>query len=118
MFSPVRGVISLAKDSDGNMWAGTLKQGVYLLSSSGDILHTYDASDGISGNCVYAIECAHNKSVWLATNRGLTQFTSDSGFVSYFKSDGLQSNQYFVQSSITTKDGNVFFGGIEGVDFF
>jgi ligand-binding sensor domain-containing protein len=60
-------------DYEGNVWAGTLGDGIYLLASEAWIRYT--AKDGLSGKNITAI-CAtpHEETYYIGTNDGLFAF--------------------------------------------
>ncbi len=112
-------IFCFKRDSRGNYWTGTLKSGAFCYNNKGELLFSLNTDNGLSNNTVYAIETSDEGAVWLATNNGLNEFSySDSTIFSYYESDGLQSNQYFMQASLKTRNGQIFFGGTEGIDYF
>ena len=57
--------------------------------------------------------------LWLSTNNGISKFNPKlNDFRNYKIEDGLQSNQFFWGAAHSTKDGEFFFGGINGLNSF
>ncbi|OGU36783.1 MAG: hypothetical protein A2068_09545 [Ignavibacteria bacterium GWB2_35_6b] len=79
----------------------------------------YTEKDGLPNNVVYGILGDKNGNIWLSTNNGISKFNPEQEiFRNYDISDGLQSNQFFWGAFHETRDGELFFGGINGLNSF
>lgn len=68
---------------------------------------------------VYGILQDGESNYWLSTNNGLICYNDRSNsWREYTKSDGIQSNQFNHYSACKTKDGKMYFGGINGITSF
>jgi ligand-binding sensor domain-containing protein len=57
--------------------------------------------------------------IWLSTNNGLSKFNPETlEFRNYSITDGLQSNQFSWGAFSKTRNGESFFGGINGLNSF
>ena len=57
--------------------------------------------------------------LWISTNGGLARLDPDTGAVrSYDVSDGLQSNEFNTGAYYKNPEGEMFFGGINGLKAF
>ncbi|HSH20556.1 MAG TPA: hybrid sensor histidine kinase/response regulator transcription factor, partial [Draconibacterium sp.] len=57
--------------------------------------------------------------LWLSTNKGLSRFRPNDGtFQNYTVNDGLQSNEFNTGAYFRSKTGELFFGGINGLNYF
>ena len=55
----------------------------------------------------------------MSTNGGISKLSLEDGtFMNFTISDGLQSNEFNGRSSFKSKDGKLFFGGINGFNVF
>ena len=55
----------------------------------------------------------------MSTNKGLSRFDPQTEtFRNYDVSDGLQSNEFNANACLVGKDGEIFFGGIDGFNTF
>jgi len=112
-------LICFSKDILGNFYLGTEREGVIVYDSNFEKVREYNMDNGLSDNNVQSIVCYNENEIWVATSNGLNKINSASNKIYiYNKDDGLQSNQYFVQSELLTRNGTVCFGGIMGVDMF
>ncbi len=115
-------VISLCEDDNGNIWAGTYGSGVsrITISEKGQVTFTnYNQVNGLCNNVVYALQKDGSGKLWLSTDNGLSRFDPDTRqFKNFYVSDGLQSNQFYWTASCAGSDGRLYFGGMEGLNYF
>lgn len=112
-------VISLIEDHRGNLWAGTYGGGINKISIRDEEVEIsqYDTRSGLSNNIVFGIEEGEDHSLWLSTDYGLSRFNpATESCRNFYISDGLLNNQYYWSASFKSKDGKLFFGGMNGVD--
>ncbi len=102
----------------GNFWVGDYFFGMLLINSNGDILKRYNTSNGLPSNSVFAILQDAKGILWLSTDNGLCRFDPVNGqFQWYNKKNGLQGLR-FNGSNFKTLDGEIYFGGTNGVNGF
>ncbi len=115
-------IISLCEDSQGDIWAGTYGSGVSRIhvSTNGNLtFKNFNQNDGLCNNVIYAIQKDRNNNLWLSTDNGLSRLDLRSGqFRNFYASDGLQSNQFYWTASCSGEDGRLYFGGMEGLNYF
>lgn len=112
------GVRCLAKDSKGNVWIGT-DAGLSKLDPKTDNFTNYTVENGLANNLIYGILIDKEDNLWISTNGGLSRLdTKTNKFINYTVMDGLQSNEFNGRSYFESKDGEMFFGGINGVTAF
>lgn len=103
------------------LWVGLAGQGLCRLDISKHQFHNLNIRHGLADDVIYGIlpdeESPGN--LWLSTNRGLTRFTPSSGqFQYYFKSDGLQDDEFNTHAAAKGADGTLLFGGVNGLTIF
>lgn len=115
-------VISLYEDSEGNVWVGTYSDGVSCIqkTKSGEWQFTnYNTDKGLCNNVVYGILEDQNGSIWMSTDHGLSRFDKESKtFFNYYREDGLLSNQFYWSAACRSKEGYLYFGNINGLNYF
>ncbi len=75
----------------------------------------YSKKDGLPADIVYSALVSHDH-LWLATHSGLCQFYPDKmKVVTYYKEQGLPFNEFNRWSYLKTSDGQLFFGGLNGI---
>ncbi len=69
--NPLKEVISIAEDMYGNIWMGTIIDGLYCYEADGTIT-TYRVEKGnMYANCITDISCRQGKDIYVATSDGL-----------------------------------------------
>lgn len=111
-------IYSLYESSKNEIWIGT-REGLNKFIPEKNSFISYNISDGLPGNMVFAIHEDNNATLWLSTNRGLCNFNPVTlQTTNYYQSDGLQSNEFNRNASYKAKNGELFFGGVDGLSFF
>ncbi|MGD2179062.1 MAG: GAF domain-containing protein, partial [Anaerolineae bacterium] len=73
----------------------------------------------LPNNVVYGILPDGAGHLWLSTNQGLARFDpATETFQSYTSADGLQSNEFNYGAQFRAPDGELFFGGVNGINAF
>jgi signal transduction histidine kinase/ligand-binding sensor domain-containing protein/DNA-binding response OmpR family regulator len=115
-------IISLHQDQSGSIWLGTFGDGlVKVRINEGKVMgfESFNQSQGLCNNTVYSIEEDEEGALWLTTDNGLSRFhPAEKQFRNYFKSDGLADNQFYWSASCKDTQGNLYFGGVNGLTFF
>lgn len=117
-------VISAYQDTDDNLWFGTYGGGLNELpktqqnSPSPEFIH-FTVKNGLPSNIIYTIQSDKKGNIWLSTDNGLSVFNPlKKTFRNYDASDGLQGNQFYWGASFKGKNGELFFGGTDGLSAF
>ena len=106
------------EDTKGHFWIATTR-GLYSFDKITKKTRKFDEQNGLANNVVYAILEDQNYNLWLSTNKGISKFNIETKtFDNFDVNDGLQDNEYNTYSFHKSKDGELFFGGIKGVDVF
>ena len=112
-------IISMTKDDKGNLWIGTYGGGLNKFDIKNNRFTRYDVKTGLSNNIIYGIVYDKKENIWLSTADGLNKLNLSTGEIKqYYEVDGLQSNQFYWGAAHIAYDGEIFFGGINGLNFF
>ncbi|PWH15105.1 MAG: hypothetical protein DDG60_06640 [Anaerolineae bacterium] len=105
-------------EANGLLWSGTAA-GLCRLEIASGQWQNYNSRRGLASNTVVGIQPDGTGGLWVSTTQGLSRFDAVLGtFRNYDVRDGLQGNQFNIASTARTPDGEVFFGGPNGVNFF
>ena len=114
-------ILSLHVDRQGMLWIGT-QRGLNKRVTTPDALDAfrrYGIADGLPNEVVYGILEDDDGHLWLSTNQGLSHFDPVAeSFRNYDVSDGLQSQEFNQQAYYKNRRGELFFGGINGLNAF
>ncbi len=107
----------LFTDSKGRLWVG--QAGLYLFDEAKNKFSLATTVGGLATEYIKGITEDKQGILWISTSNGLTQF--DPGKRTYKKyntSDGLQGLEFEANAYLKTKDGQMFFGGVNGFNSF
>ena len=108
----------IQEDSKGNIWIATNKGLNKLDKSTGRFTRYYEDS-GLANSYVYSVLLDDDDNPWVSTNYGLSKYDNKTGkFINFNVNDGLQGNEFNFNSQCKSKDGEMFFGGINGINSF
>ena len=112
-------VLSLLEDSRGNIWAGTLGGGLGLFDKKTNQFSRLTEKDGLQNNAVYKVLEDQNGRIWVSTNRGISSIDAATKKISnYNYHNGVQHSNFVLGSGLRLQDGELFFGGLEGFNYF
>lgn len=111
-------IYSLYEDTQGMIWLGT-SDGLSSFNPITNITVTYTTNDGLPNNVICAIQGDDEDKLWVSTNYGISHFTPEKrSFTNYYSTDGLQGNEFSKNSTVRDNNGQIFFGGLNGITYF
>ncbi|MFN8257248.1 MAG: two-component regulator propeller domain-containing protein [Bacteroidales bacterium] len=109
---------AINEDKNGNIWVGT-KYGLNLFNSKTNTFKTFTEKNGLPSNVINAILTDDKNNIWLSTNNGICCFNTEMySATNFYFADGLQNNEFIRNSAFKDKDGNLYFGGVDGFNTF
>lgn len=112
-------VISICEDHEETLWIGTAGGGLNRFDRASGTFTFFTTRDGLPNNVIYGIQEDADGFLWLSTNKGLSQFDPrNNTFRNFNTLDGLQSLEFNYSSSHKGRSGEMFFGGINGLNTF
>jgi len=112
-------VMSLHEDQHQNLWIGTRGGGLNRLDSSRQNFSTLNLGSENIDITVAGIEEDDHGFLWLSTTDGIIKADPETGFLNrYTTRDGLQSNEFYYNSSLHDSRGYMYFGGPNGFNRF
>ena len=113
-YNPVNCIYS----DSSKYWIAT-SNGLYSVNIKTKETRLFTEKDGLPNSHIYAILPDDVNRIWMSTNNGITCYDPQSGkFQNFDISDGLQSNEFNTGAYYKASDGTLFFGGINGVNYF
>lgn len=110
---------SIYEDTKGRIWIGTFGGGLNLYHPESDSFTYYLEKDGLPNGVVYGILEDPKGNLWMSTNFGISRFNPETKiFRNFDEGDGLQSNEFNSSAYTKGKDGEFYFGGINGLTVF
>ena len=114
-------LINIMKDQNGNFWLSSNVNGLIKMNIQNGkaFFKKYDKTQGSPSNSIYGVVEDEKGDIWLSSKQGLAKFIPKTEqFINFYASDGLQSNTFIWDSYFQSEDGEIFFGGINGVNAF
>jgi signal transduction histidine kinase/ligand-binding sensor domain-containing protein/CheY-like chemotaxis protein len=115
---------AIFEDRQGNFWIGTQGGGLNFWAEADrtagrDVFRRYSREDGLPSEVIYGMLEDASGDLWMSTNRGLARLDPASGVIkSYDVHDGLQSYDFTFGAQLLSRDGTMFFGGVNGFNAF
>ncbi|MDB5119278.1 MAG: response regulator [Sphingobacteriales bacterium] len=111
-------VTSIFEDASGKLWIGTYS-GLNLFDPQTETFKKYTVANGLQGEAVFKILQDDQGYLWMSTNKGLSKFDTNKGvFKNFSISDGLQAEEFKPHSGFKSRNGALYFGGINGFNEF
>lgn len=105
-------------DVKGNLWIGTAS-GLNRFNPKNKTLKIITIKEGLSDNLIYGIEIDKRENVWVSTNRGINSINTKTFQIRNFDVfDGLQDFEFNFNSASQNEKGELFFGGVSGLNIF
>ena len=110
--------ISLSEDYLGNIWIGT-SSGLNIFHKPDSAFTYYSSNDGLPSNIIYDIIEDDKNNMWLSTGSGLAKIDPGKDISNNFQViDELRGKEFNLNAVYKSADGELFFGGIDGMVSF
>ncbi|TAD86179.1 MAG: hypothetical protein EAY75_09230 [Bacteroidetes bacterium] len=109
----------IATDSSGNIYAGT-PDGLYVISALDcKVKKVFRKSDGLTSNNIVGLLCDKQGKMWILGNIGISRYDPVTQLIESFDArDGILLGNHTLCNFFMAKDGEVFFTGTDGLNFF
>jgi Y_Y_Y domain/Histidine kinase len=104
-------------DAANNIFIGS-NNGIYKIDDDGKILEHYTKKSGLPDDCIYAMLFDNAGALWCSTNKGIFRLSKDGNIFLLRKEDGLQENEFNTNVAAKADDGEMYFGGVNGISSF
>ena len=111
-------ISAIHEDRTGTMWLGA-SDGLYRYNRQDETFARYTESQGLPSSSIQGILEDKVGRLWLSTKKGVSRFDPQTKtFRNYDVSDGLQANEFSQACYTQGPDGEMFFGGSNGLNAF
>jgi signal transduction histidine kinase/ligand-binding sensor domain-containing protein len=116
---PDNDIGSFYEDRSGHIWVGSNTEGLFMCNKDGTIIKSYNINNHLPNNRIHAITQDNKGDIWFSSNKGISRLNPENQDLrSYSKEDGLQGDQFYQQSFLKTRKGELYFGGYCGLNSF
>jgi class 3 adenylate cyclase/ligand-binding sensor domain-containing protein len=113
-----RRINCMYEDRHGKVWLGTDK-GLQCIHFKQSKIDHYAQSSGLSNDIVTAILPEGDSCLWISTYLGLNRFSlKTQRFLLFKEQDGLSNNEFNRIAALRSRNGRLYFGGLDGVNAF
>ncbi len=104
-------------DSKNRLWIG--QAGLYLFDKTGNKFSLFTDKAGLATEFIKGMAEDNSGNLWISTSNGITKFNPETvAFRKFNAADGLQGMEFEANAYLKTKDGQLFFGGVNGFNCF
>lgn len=112
-------VVSIFEDSYGTLWIGTYGGGLQKFDKVTEKFTRMNIQNQVNSSVVYGIIEDNEMNLWMSTDNGIFKMNLVTGFFTqYVLNDGLQSLEFSGGAYGKSSSGEIFFGGISGLNYF
>ena len=109
---------SILEDSEKSIWIGT-SEGLYSFDKRSRKIEKYGINDGLSNDVICGLCDDNSGNIWISTFNGISKFNKQyKTFTNYYSEDGLQGNEFTRGAAYKATNGELFFGGTNGITCF
>ncbi|MGB3799187.1 MAG: two-component regulator propeller domain-containing protein, partial [Lewinella sp.] len=118
-YLPDQVVYALGEDRDGQIWAGTYGQGLFLIDPVSSQTEPYPQGGLLSGSTIYSILRDTNGLLWISSSQGVAGQDPETGRLRTSDTPyNLKEQEYRINAAHASRSGDLFFGGTEGMTVF
>jgi signal transduction histidine kinase/ligand-binding sensor domain-containing protein/DNA-binding response OmpR family regulator len=111
-------ILSITEDLKGNIWVGT-SGGLNYFNKKTKTFVAYTTKHGLANDVVQGVLTDNKGVIWFSSNKGISSFNPLTKQVKNYEAiDGLQGFEYKRMACFKTLDGEMFFGGVNGLTSF
>jgi signal transduction histidine kinase/DNA-binding response OmpR family regulator/ligand-binding sensor domain-containing protein len=116
---PNNHVTSICPDENPHqLWVGTLGGGFCLIDERSESIEVLNQQNGLPDNNVASL-LSEGENLWVGTYNGLSSYNKkEQSFRNFYVEDGLTHNEFNYASAFKAKDGQMYFGGLNGINSF
>ncbi|MGX5691283.1 hybrid sensor histidine kinase/response regulator transcription factor [Arcticibacter tournemirensis] len=116
---PNDNVTTICTAGNGTVWVGTAGGGLARFNAKTSSFSSYSEKNGLANGVIYKIIEDKWGKLWMSTNKGISSFDiKTERFKNYSYYNGLQRNPFVPGAGLKLPDGRLFFGGIDGFNYF
>ncbi len=113
-------IAALYQDAEGTLWVGTLGGGLNRFDAETETFTHYTEDQDVPAMINGILQNDASGNLWLSTDSGIVVFNPRTEQVEmhYTHLDGLQGDAFLPGSALKSRDGELWFGGANGVNRF
>ncbi len=115
---PDNSIMSIHESIDGFLWFGT-RSGLSKFDKKNKFINFISGDYNFIDDCFYGILEDDNENLWLSSNHGISKFNYKTEKIkNFYIEHGLQDYEFNIGAFYKTENGEMFFGGLNGLNYF
>ncbi|NRA50306.1 MAG: hypothetical protein HRU12_14335, partial [Phaeodactylibacter sp.] len=111
-------IYAIHEDEQHRLWIGTTN-GFDIFDPEANDWQHFNQEDALASNIVCGFVQSSNGKYWISTYNGLSYFDLEQKtFRNFYKEDGLSHDEFNRHSFYGDQQGNIYFGGVNGLNIF
>jgi len=111
--------MAIIEDKQNMLWISTYGGGLNRLDLSTDKFTRFGKKQGLASSSLYGLLVDNHDKIWMSTNKGLSVLDPVTLKINnYDEKDGLQSNEFNSGAFYKNNKGELYFGGMNGLNRF
>tara|TARA_B100000809_G_scaffold43630_2_gene37910 strand:+ start:49078 stop:53193 length:4116 start_codon:yes stop_codon:yes gene_type:complete len=107
------------QQTENILWIGTEGKGLYKYDIPTKTSSKFGISQGLPNEVIYGILSDENHNLWVSTTKGISRLNLTTLEIKNFdESDGLQGNEFNYGAYLKKENGDLMFGGANGLNYF
>lgn len=107
----------LTVDSKGQLWVG--QSGLFLFDKKQNKFQRFAEDSELNELFIKGIVEDNNGQLWISSSNGVFRLNPETSEIRHFNAvDGLQGREFEANAFLRTRDGEVYFGGVNGFNCF
>lgn len=112
-------VASMCHIQNNEYWLGTFGSGLVKINLKTKKIKIVNKKEGLPNNVIYGLLKDDFNRLWVSTNRGIASYNIQNEHINVYKEvHGLVCDEFNSNAFLKTRNGEMFFGGINGYNFF
>ena len=112
-------ITTIHRDSQNILWIGTSDYGIIKYDQQSGTFKYFSKKDGLASNYICGILEDKNGIFYISTDNGISRFDLyKEEFINYGIGEGLHGTEFMGNAHCKSKNGKMFFGGINGFTYF
>jgi signal transduction histidine kinase len=109
-------VKSISKDMLNRFWIAT-EAGIFIIRN-GKLIKALTEQNGLSSSFIYGILFDKKNHAWCSSNKGLMRIDTSFNVKAFNQSSGLLNDEFNTNGFLKHPNGNFYFAGLYGIDYF
>lgn len=116
---PTSNINGMYEDQQGIIWLATAELGLLKWDIKKHNFEKFNNENGLVTNLLYAILEDDYNNLWISSDNGLIRFNKTTKKIkTYTTADGITNNEFNRNSFLQGYNGEMLFGGLDGVNIF